>query len=291
MVNKKEAVFILLGQSNAVGHNLPMREDDVIKTPLKNVYGLSREKNQSFDNTKLTWTGYTSFGMNLAEEQDNTYSVANCLAQLWQEHIDDGNKGNLPNLYIIQIAIGAQGVTDGYMWNPSKEKCLVPGKIGEVDISLFPFSTHIFQMVDESFAEMGKEYEIIGLHWRGGENDIEASKEYLLENLKKVYVEMFNEYNGILKNPPIILHRIVCYDRANDLDPTGKYAENIDVINNVFELLQQRYENVSMFDVRQFPGYNPNVYGNGLFKENDVVHFTEEVNRWVAKSILKNKLH
>ena len=27
---KKEAVFILLGQSNAVGHNLPMREEDII---------------------------------------------------------------------------------------------------------------------------------------------------------------------------------------------------------------------------------------------------------------------
>ena len=27
-MGKKNAVFILLGQSNAVGHNLPMREQD-----------------------------------------------------------------------------------------------------------------------------------------------------------------------------------------------------------------------------------------------------------------------
>ena len=47
MNKRKAAVFILLGQSNAVGHAIPMAEEDVISTPLKNVFGLSREKNQS----------------------------------------------------------------------------------------------------------------------------------------------------------------------------------------------------------------------------------------------------
>ena len=47
---KKAAVFMLLGQSNAVGHGVPMEEKDIISVPLKNVYGLSRKKNQSFDN-------------------------------------------------------------------------------------------------------------------------------------------------------------------------------------------------------------------------------------------------
>ena len=76
----KKAVFILLGQSNAVGHGIPMREEDKIIKPMKNVFGLCRDFNQSFDNTELQWSGYTSFGMNLAEEQDNTYSLANCSA-------------------------------------------------------------------------------------------------------------------------------------------------------------------------------------------------------------------
>lgn len=287
MANKKEAVFILLGQSNAVGHHLPMREADVIQTPMKNVFGLSREKNQSFANTKLEWTGYTSFGMNLAEEQDNTYSVANCLAQLWQAHVDGGNQRCLPNLYIIQIAIGAQGVTEEYMWHPSKKKTLVPGKLGKVDISLFSFSKHIFQMLQESFAAMGKEYEIIGVHWRGGEEDFLKKKAHLLAHLENIYVEIFDDFNRILKNPPIVLHKIVCYDRANDLDPTGAYAENIDVVDGVFDRLQQRYDNISTFDVRRFPNYMPNVRANGIFMD-DMVHFTEEVNRWVAKSILES---
>ena len=73
--NNKATVFILLGQSNAVGHGIPMREEDKIIEPMENVFGLSRDFNQSFENTELKWSGYTSFGMNLAEEQDNTYSL------------------------------------------------------------------------------------------------------------------------------------------------------------------------------------------------------------------------
>ena len=34
MKKKKAAVFILLGQSNAVGHGVPMQEKDVIKSAL-----------------------------------------------------------------------------------------------------------------------------------------------------------------------------------------------------------------------------------------------------------------
>ena len=83
-MKKKAAVFIILGQSNAVGHALPMKEEDKIPSPLKNVFGLDRKDNQSFDNKALVWSGYTSFGMNLAEEQDNTYSVTNCLARVPQ---------------------------------------------------------------------------------------------------------------------------------------------------------------------------------------------------------------
>ena len=88
--NNKACVFILLGQSNAVGHKVPMEEKDKICEPLKNVFGLKRDDNQTFDNNELFWSGYTSDGMNLAEEQDHTYSVANCLAGLWQDEIDSG---------------------------------------------------------------------------------------------------------------------------------------------------------------------------------------------------------
>ena len=110
MNSQKNAVFIILGQSNAVGHGIPLDEKDIIKEPLKNVFMLNRENNQSYDKKELHWSPFVSVGTNIAEAQDNTYSVPYCLARLWQNEIDDGNSASLPNLYIVQIAIGAQRV-------------------------------------------------------------------------------------------------------------------------------------------------------------------------------------
>ncbi len=42
MRHKKAAIFILLGQSNAVGHGIPMEEKDIINTPLNNVFAMRR---------------------------------------------------------------------------------------------------------------------------------------------------------------------------------------------------------------------------------------------------------
>jgi len=282
MNHKNPAVFILLGQSNAVGHGIPMKEEGRITEPLKNVFGLNREMNQSFENDNLYWGGYTSSGMNLAEEQDDTYSVANCLAKLWQSEIDSGR--NLSDLYIVHIAIGAQGVTDGFMWNSGYEKKLVPGKLGTVDISLSHYTNHILSLVKKS---LGEEAEIIGIHWRGGEEDTTVSKTVLENSLKDVYNELFDGfYNALGRKPDIILHRIVCPERCLDMDPTGKSLENMNYINEVFEQLSRENENIAVFDVRKCPMYIPDKRGNGIFIE-DAVHFTPEVNGWVAQEIMK----
>lgn len=290
MQRKKAAVFILLGQSNAVGHGIPMAEADRIHTPLKNVFGLSRQANQTFENHELYWSGYTSCGMNLAEEQDHTYSVANCLAAQWQQHIEEGNVWQLPDLYILQIAIGAQGVSEGYMWHPAREKQLIPGKLGTVKISLFSFSEHIFSLLDDSFARQNMDYEIIGLHWRGGENDVTKQTDHLQTHLAPIYRQIFSRFNALLGNPPIILHEIHCPDRMNDMDPTGKNLKNMHFINQVFRDLAQEFPNISLFDVRTAPFFIPDVRGNGLFIK-DAVHFTPQVNQWVASRILEEYHH
>lgn len=287
MLDKKAAVFILLGQSNAVGHGVPMDENDKIKAPLKNVFGLSRKDNQSFENEKLLWSGYLSAGMNLAEEQDDTYSVANCLASLWQKHIDEGNKGNLPDLYIIQIAIGAQGITKGYMWHPDREPTLIPGKLGTVNISLYPFTKGIFSLLKKSFDEMDTDFEVIGLHWRGGENDVTAKRELLEETLEGLYKRMLDDFLPLLKSPPVILHKLCCPDRMLELKEEA--LPNMRFINSVFERLAESYDNVELFDPTAAPQFVPDIRGNGIFKE-DAVHFTPEVNKWVAESILDKYL-
>ena len=289
MQNKnKVAVFILLGQSNAVGHGIPMEDKDKISTPLKNVFGLTRNDNQSFENKELKWSGYTSGGMNLAEEQDHTYSIANCLARAWQDEIDSGNKANLPDLYIVQIAIGSQGVTEGYMWNPNYEKKLIPGKLGEVKISLYPYTTHILSLVKESLNKIGKTPEMIQLHWRGGENDMTTTTELLKISLKETYKTIFDGfYKALGEKVPTILHKLVCHDWAIQCDPSGGRLERLHYINDVFETLEREYDNISGFDACDAPNYVPDEKGNGLFIE-DLGHYTAQTNKWVAEQILNS---
>ena len=280
--NEKCAVFILLGQSNAVGHGVPMKDEDKVLLPMENVFGLSREKNQSLDNSSLCWEGYVTAGMNLAEEQDHTYSVANCLAKRWQAAIDSGKA--LPDLYIIHIAIGAQGITRGYMWHPDRPKSIKPGKLGTVDISLYPFTEHILSLLDESFRKMGKEYEVMGLHWRGGENDTTVEIEELQAELEKIYIRIFDGFEAQIGAYPLVFHKLVCRDRTMDLDPTGEKLRRMHYINRVFESLAERY-GAEVFDATKAPQFIPDVRGNGIFI-GDCVHYTPEVNVWVAEQIL-----
>lgn len=133
---------------------------------------------------------------------------------------------------------------------------------------------------------MNKEYEIIGLHWRGGENDVTATENDLSQHLENIYTKIFDTFNCILDMPPIALHKLVCPDRMNDMDSTGECLKNMEYINTVFERLEKKYKNISIFDATNAPQYIPNVRGNGLFID-DAVHFTPEVNRWVAGCIFE----
>ena len=282
---KRISVFLLFGQSNAVGHHIPMQEGDKIIKPLKNVFGLHRDKNQSFDNQRIFWSGYTSGGMNLAEEQDDTYSVANCLAGYWQNEIDKGT--DLPDLYIVQIAIGAQGISEGQMWNPNYEKILIPGKLGTVKISLYLYALHILSLMQKSFDDLGVEPDFIGLHWRGGEQEWRCEREYLEREIKSLYEKMFHGfYSALEKQVPVVLHKFAGKDYCMEHDSTGKMLNNMNYINRVFEELCEENSNISVFDVTNAPFYIENIRGNGLFIE-DGAHFTPDTNKWVAEEILK----
>lgn len=279
------AVFMLFGQSNAVGHILPMRQEDTIRRPLKNVFGLSRTLNQSFDIKELQWTGYTSHDMNLAETQDDTYSIANCLAQLWQERVDAGE--DLPDLHIVHIAIGAQGITEKFMWYPDREKKMIPGSLGTVDISMYPFALHILSLLKDSFAKLGKTYEIMGMHWLGGAEDMTIPVEDLNRVLDGLYLRLFRQMREAAgQNFPVILYKLEYPDRAMDMDPSGNYLKQMYFVNGTFELLSRTCECVSVFDNRMIPFYDPHVRGNGLYQNVDVVHHTEQTNRWITQWIL-----
>ncbi len=283
---KKVAVFMLFGQSNAVGHAMPMEEKDIISEPLKNVFGLNREPNQSFTSEKLMFTGYTSFGMNLAETQDNTYSVANCLARAWQDEIDSGVE--LPDLYIIHIAIGSQGVTG--MWQPDREPKLIPGKLGVCDVSMYPLAIHVLKLFNEHLKENELEADYVGIHWRGGEQETDYPVSELQGFLKDTYLRIFGGMREAIKcDAPVIFHRFP-FDKVmgqRDKEDEGTRLESMHYINRVFYELADTMPNASVFDVRSCPLYDENAWDCNIFRW-DLIHYQGRVNDWVAKEILKD---
>ena len=126
-------LFILLGQSNAVGHGVILEENERIEIPLKNVFGLTWENNPFPGDAPAKWSGFVTKRMNLGELTEYFGSVANYLAPMWQNAVDNGE--DLPDLYIVNISLGAQGVTEQYMWYPEREIKFVPGPIGVADIT------------------------------------------------------------------------------------------------------------------------------------------------------------
>ena len=281
---KKIAVFMLFGQSNAVGHAMPMEECDIIKEPLKNVFGLNREPNQSYDTEKLKFTGYTSFGMNLAETQDNTYSIANCLAKRCQNDIDSGVE--LPDLYIIHIAIGSQGLLN--MWHPDREKIIKPGILGQVDVSMYPLATHVLGLFNKFCKDNDLCPDFVGLHWRGGEQEFRRSvSELEAVRLKDLYIRFFNGLRDALGyNTPITLHRMPFKAVLMKDDPSGGMYETMKYINALFEQLCIDLPDTKMFDVTSAPFYDDTQWDFGIFRW-DLIHYLGKTNDWVAGEILK----
>ncbi|MBQ8164077.1 MAG: hypothetical protein IJZ93_06935 [Clostridia bacterium] len=284
-MSNKVAIFMLFGQSNATGHAMPMDEKDIIKEPLKNVWGLNREPNQSFDTEKLKFSGYTSFGMNLAETQDNTYSVANCLARLWQDEIDSGNKAQLPDLYVIHISIGAQGLYG--MWHPDRARKLIPGKLGDVDISLYPFTVHILKLLKKHLEDCSLEPEFVGLHWRGGEEERNYGLDIVNLDLKNMYKRFFAGLReAIGYEVPITLHRMPYVDAMMKEDPTGGHLKAMEYMNDIFEQLANEQTKTTTFEPLNAPHYDPNAWDKNLFRW-DLIHYTGKTNAWVAEEIFK----
>ena len=280
---KRALVFMLFGQSNAVGHAVPMKPEDRIVCPLRNVFGLDREPNQSFDIAELRWSGYTSAGMNLGETQDNTYSLANCLARQWQDAIDAG--AGLPDLYIIHIAIGAQGVTEGFMWYPDRPRKLIPGPLGTADISLFPLATHILSLAEAGFRRAGINADYV-LHWRGGEEDELFTPDELRPKLHGIYDRLFRGFrDAVGRDFPIVIHRFCDEEDNNGNCPGWVALDTVNYINSVFDDLAAE-DNISIFDARNLPAYDPGARYHGLFID-DGVHYTPEVNALTAAEIIK----
>ena len=288
-MKKNAEVLILLGQSNAVGHAIPMAEKDMIRHPLSHVFGLSRTQNQLLYPEHLCFSGYTSANMNLGEDQDHTYSLANCLAAQWEQIAERDSE--MPDLYLIQIAIGAQGIGPGFMWNPEYPEQMTPGKLGTVNISLYPFTKRILSLLKPSFDQLGISYHILGVHWRGSEEDTAAAPpETEIPLLRPIYRQLFDMLRLSLgEMPKTVLYQIeygTKIDARTDVDP-ALMRRNKDAINQMFYDFSREIPSISLFHPFSLWLYRPDLPKTwGIFSAEDGVHYSGAANAEIATKII-----
>ncbi|MEG1875537.1 MAG: hypothetical protein RR185_08210 [Angelakisella sp.] len=279
-------VLIVLGQSNAHGHGTQLAKSQQLIAPLKNVKGLARSHNQSFGLSDVTWSGFTSFGMNLGETQDNTCCLAEQFARRWQGYIDAGNPYSLPDLYVIQISIGAMGVDrderDGLnMWWPERPRVLQPGSLGIADISLYPLATEIFGLAMQNLKGSGKTPRIIGLHWNQWETEVDTGGA-VLARAKENYRRLFSGFRDALGSAyPLYLYRPISQVYQN---PEGLLA--MDALLTSFA---QQDARVRLLDLTESVLYRPEREDKGIFQP-DLVHYSPAAHGWFADMQLHDVL-
>ena len=59
------------------------------------------------------------------------------------------------------------------------------------------------------------------------------------------------------------------------------------LINDIFRQLAKDYPQISIFDIRNSPLYQPELSNDGLFID-DLIHYRPAANQWTAEQILAN---
>ena len=275
----KAAVLFISGQSNATAHHQFLAEEDRVYEPMKNVWSLDRNPNQSFDITDVTWSGWTSMGKNLGESQDHTASLAYFVAKKWQAAIDAGK--DLPDLYIVQVSIGSQGIING-MWNRDKERVIKPGILGEADISLLSLSLHINNLAMQNLKNAGKNPEVIGWHWLGCEQEV-WDEAYNRDDFKERYNYHFDVMRESMGGDvPTYLYKIVV---RGGLERYNLPLESGGIINE--EIVRQTKRlGAKLIDPRECPWWDPKDHLYYGVLATDRAHYVPKVQKWFADKFM-----
>ena len=278
-------VLAVFGQSNAHGHGTRLEESQRITEPLANVWGLARRENQRYGLDHVVWSGFTTEGMNLGETQDHTCCLASEFSRKWQAAI--GRGAQLPDLYVIQISVGAQGIAEVEdqglnMWYPRREPIMTKGPQGIVDVSLYPLAVEILRNAVRSLKGMGKNPVFLGLHWNQWETEVQTGAE-AIRYAKANYEELFDGFRKAIGKPcPIYLYRPLSDVYQN---PSG-----VEALTRTFCQLVAEHDDMRMIDLTESPLWEPARPDKGIFME-DLVHYHEQTHRWFAQCQWNDVFH
>lgn len=277
MFEKTDApILIVMGQSNAHGHGTRLDPQEEINTPLTYVWGLSREENQSYSLEDVVWSPFVTKGMNLGETQDHTCCLAGEFARIWEANAEEMG---LPMLYVIQISIGGQGVHEkengGWnMWYPDREKVIVPGSLGTVDISLYPLACLVLKLAVENLKNSDKTPRILGLHWNQWETEVDTGGD-AVTCAEENYKRLFEGFLHAIDIPcPIFLYRPLSMVYQNE--------EGRKKLTELFYCMLKAHSDYRMLDLTESPLWREDTEDHGIFQE-DLVHYNSQVHKWFAQ--------
>lgn len=282
--NSDAAVVFIGGQSNAHAHMQAMDPADRVTEPMKNVFKLDATRNQSFDTTDAFWSGFTTQDYNLGEVQDDTYSFAYYLATKWQRAKDEGKP--LPDLYIVQISIGSQGILNG-LWNKDIQPVIVPGPIGVCWVSLYWLALHVNPLVIQNLKAHFKHPTVLGWHWIGSDQDV-VHGGYDHPDFHTRYDEFFDTMLPTMDNPPLYLYKPVYYKLAEDHEAFR--MEGIHGVTDELRRQMTRYPKSELVEVdKDCPNWDPTDELSGVFSP-DNIHYRKETQEWLADHFFRGVL-
>ncbi|MEQ2027613.1 hypothetical protein [Xenorhabdus szentirmaii] len=171
-------LLIVLGQSNSYGHDTELPPNERITQGLNNVFTLSLADSYSTHFSAIHWEKLTSFGhANIGApaglmrgNQNHPYNAVNRFAKFWQNHINQGNALNLPDLYTVLMGYGGQGM---YLDNPPDNRWAPERDPNDVE-SLYPRAIRTLRMAVQSLRKIGKNPRILAVHWNQWEAETES---------------------------------------------------------------------------------------------------------------------
>ncbi|MED7948812.1 galactose-binding domain-containing protein [Streptomyces sp. BE303] len=272
-------VLIVLGQSNAEGWGAPLDAADSAKCQsLNRVKGLNRTNNRVAGATSATWSQYTCVGNNLGQEHVGglNYNVASATALRWQRATEGGT--TLPDLNVIHIAWGSQGIQDtdtdygpNTRWWPGRDPSDVE--------ALFPLAMNTITNGLRALQAAGKQPRVIGIHWNQWEAEAGNASTISTSHIQQAFLKVFDPLRTITGDTaaPFFLYRP--RSKAYNLASTEHATQALTVISasGPYKLLDA----ANATSAAGTPLYQPtNAPNFGIFT--DTKHYSADVHKWFA---------
>lgn len=244
--SKRVNVFISLGQSNAVGQ---LGNDSIDKT---NVF-MPNEGIYEYPN-KVTFSRASNYAINKTVLDSAFVNTASKVALNYNSNRD---------LYVINIARGAQGITKNDSrydhWNPTRQD-------GDLE-SLYPRAIHYITVTIRELQRQGLEPYVIGLDWNQWEAEDQALS---VAQYKSTYASFFATFDAVIPNDDYKL--FVC-------NPTSTWYGHTATIKEAFRQLALTKSNMHI--------YSPDALSVNTFLP-DTRHYTPEAFNGIANHLLAN---